>query len=111
MSTEVQQATAQAVQAARQSEQYALVLAAVQAVQAQQSPVFQPNAPQQSAPMCQHNHPQPAPVGKWLAIGAAGTALGIAVALSALAVAASAVALTICLLVLRAMWQDTQRKD
>jgi hypothetical protein len=99
MSSEIQQAAAEVVEAARQSEQYALVLAAVQAVQEAQ--------PQQ--PTCQHTAPAPQ-VGKWLALGAGGAVLGIAVALSAMAVAASAVALTVCLLILRAMWTDTQRK-
>ncbi|MCG3041143.1 hypothetical protein L7D48_11325 [Streptomyces sp. S1A] len=98
MSHEIEKAAADAVQAAQQSEQYALLLAAVQAAQARQQ-----------AP-CQHAHPVPAPrpssAGKWVAAGVGGSVFLLAVAVSAVAVAVSAVALTVCLLVLRSVWQD-----
>jgi biotin carboxyl carrier protein len=101
MSHEIEKAAQDAVQAAQQSEQYALLLATVQAAQAQQQ-----------AP-CQH-HPVPAPrpssAGKWVAAGIGGSVFLLAVAVSAVAVAVSAVALTVCLLVLRSVWQDVQRE-
>ncbi|CAL9403602.1 hypothetical protein SUDANB106_01519 [Streptomyces sp. enrichment culture] len=98
MSHEIEKAAADAVQAAQQSEQYALLLAAVQTAQAQQRPV------------CQHPHlapaPRPSSAGKWVAAGVGGSVFLLAVAVSAVAVAVSAVALTVCLLVLRSVWQD-----
>ncbi|MFP8882605.1 hypothetical protein [Streptomyces mangrovi] len=99
--SDVEKAAQDAVQAAQQSEQYALLLAAVQAAQAQQAP-------------CQHAHPVPAArpssAGKWVAAGVGGSVFLLAVAVSAVAVAVSAVALTVCLLVLRSVWQDIRRE-
>ncbi|MFD7968596.1 hypothetical protein [Streptomyces clavifer] len=95
-------ASQDAIDAAANSEQVALILAVLQAQQLAQQPVTPP------APA-----PAPQPSGsaaKWLAIGAGGSALLLAVAVSAIAVAISAVALTVCLLVLRSVWQDI-RKD
>ncbi|MGY1453824.1 hypothetical protein [Streptomyces sp. SS8] len=101
MSHEIEKAAADAVQAAQQSEQYALLLATVQAAQTQQQG------------RCQY-HPAPAPrpssAGKWVAAGFGGSVFLLAVAVSAVAVAVSAVALTVCLLVLRSVWQDVQRE-
>jgi hypothetical protein len=99
--SDIEKASADATEAARQSEQYALILAAVQAAQ-------QPA-------VCQHQQPVPAPVKasggavKWLAVGMGGSALILSVAVSAVAVAVSAVALTVCLLVLRSVWQDMRK--
>ncbi|MFP8882554.1 hypothetical protein [Streptomyces mangrovi] len=95
--SDIEKAAAEAVQAAQQSEQYALLLAAVQAAQAQQQTPC-------------HHRPVPAPqssnTGKWVAAGVGGSVFLLAVAVSAVAVAVSAVALTVCLLVLRSVWQD-----
>lgn len=100
----LEQAAAEALTASRQSEQYALVLAAVQAAQ-----IIQQQQPQ-NLPVCQHHAPRPAPaVGKWVAVGVAGSAAAISLALSALAVAVGAVAVTCCLLVLRSMWREILR--
>lgn len=102
--SDISKASQDAIDAARQSEQYAVILAAVTA--AQQA--------QQQAPACQHPQPVARSSGgaaKWLAIGVGGSALMLAVAVSAIAVALSAVALTVCLLVLRSVWQDVRRKD
>ncbi|MFP8904797.1 hypothetical protein [Streptomyces atacamensis] len=94
--SDVEKAAAEAVQAAQQSEQYALLLAAVQAAQAQQqTPCHHP------APV-----PQSSNAGKWVAAGVGGSIFLLAVAVSAVAVAISAVALTVCLLVLRSVWQQ-----
>jgi len=102
--SDISKASQDAIEAARQSEQYAVILAAVTAAQ----------QPQQHAPACQHQHPGPRSSGgaaKWLAIGAGGSALLLAVAVSAIAVAISAVALTVCLLVLKSVWTDIRKKN
>ncbi|MFF0506843.1 hypothetical protein ACFYUH_25000 [Streptomyces fimicarius] len=88
-----------AVEAQANSEQVALILAVLQAQQLAQPQ--QPPAP-----------PAVRPAGsaaKWVGIGVGGSIFLVAFALSAVAVAISAVALTICVLVLRSVWQDTQR--
>jgi hypothetical protein len=97
--TPVQQATAAAVEASRQSDTYALMLAAVQAVQ------------QQAPHQCQHPAPARASAGtgKWIAIALAGSVGAISLALSAIAVAVGAVAATCSLIVLRSMWQSSQK--
>lgn len=101
--SDLEKAARDAVDAQANTEHVALILAVLQAQQLTQ---------QQPAPVV------PAPVirssggaGKWLAIGVGGSALLLAVAVSAIAVAISAVALTVCLLVLRSVWQDVRRKD
>lgn len=99
--SEIQKASAEAVEAARQGEQFAVILAAVQAAQAQQQPA------------CTH-HQAPAPArpsnaGKWVAAGVGASVFLVAFALSAVAVAISAVSLTVCLLILRGVVQDMRR--
>jgi hypothetical protein len=94
-------AEAAAVDAARQSDHYAIVLAAVQAAQIVQ---------QQPQHVCQHHAPQSSTnTGKWIAIGLAGSVGAISLALSAIAVAVGAVAVTCCLIVLRSMWRHYLR--
>jgi hypothetical protein len=100
--TDVQKASQDAIDAARQGEQFALILAAMTAAQtAQQHP-----ACQHPAPVAQHSSGQAA---KWIGIAVGGSVFLLAVAISAVAVAISAVALTVCLLVLRNMWQDIRK--
>ncbi len=100
--SEIEKASTEAVEAARQGEQFALVLAAVQAAQAQQLPA------------CQHHHAAvptpPSNAGKWVAAGVGGSVFLVAFALSAVAVAISAVSLTVCLLILRGVWTDLRRE-
>lgn len=105
MSDALEKAARDAVEAAdntRQVEMIAAVLAAQQLLAAQQ---------QQPAPA-----PVPArrPVGPYVAAGIGGavalTFLAMAAALLAVAVAVGAVCATVCLLVLRSVWQDMQRK-
>ncbi|WP_406321906.1 hypothetical protein [Streptomyces sp. NBC_01637] len=101
--SDIQKASQDAVEAARQSEQFAVILAAVTAAQ---------QAQQQVTP-CQHAQPVAQSGGgaaKWLAIGAGGSALLLAVAVSAIAVAISAVALTVCVLVLRSVWTEVRKR-
>jgi hypothetical protein len=76
-------------------------------------------AAQQQAqqPACQHQQQAPAAVpssaGKWLAVGVAGSFLAVALAVSMVAFAIGAVSLTVCVVVLRSVWQQWQqeRKD
>lgn len=98
----VKQATTAAVAASAQSDQYAVMLAAVQAAQTIQ---------QQPQHTCQHQAPvrQPVSVGKWTAVAVAGSVCAISLALSAIAVAVGAVAVTGCLIVLRSMWREHQK--
>ncbi|MGY5069375.1 hypothetical protein [Streptomyces griseus] len=97
--SDIERASQEAVEAARQSEQFALILAAVTAAQQAQQP---PAAP---APVVQAS----GGAAKWIGIGMGGSVFLVAFALSAVAVAISAVALTVCVLVLRSVWQDVQR--
>ncbi|MFJ4987913.1 hypothetical protein ACIP9H_29430 [Streptomyces sp. NPDC088732] len=100
--SDLSKASQDAVDAARQGERYAEILAVVAAVQAGQQQVA-----------CHH----PAPAGrqssgqaaKWIGIGVGGSVFLLAVAISAVAVAISAVALTVCLLVLRGIWNDVRK--
>ncbi|MFE9385841.1 hypothetical protein ACFYMO_21860 [Streptomyces sp. NPDC007025] len=99
--SDIEKASAEAVEAARQSDQLALMLAAVQAAKESQP-----------AP-CRH-HQAPAgqgAAGKWVAIGIGGSFLAVSLAVSMVAFAIGAVALTVCLVVLRSVWTDfTHRK-
>lgn len=94
---DLQKATSEAVEAARQGEQYALILAAIQAAQAA-APVQQPvplPAPR-----------QPSQAGKWIAAGVGGSVLLLTVAISAVAVAVAAVSVAICSLVVWRIYRD-----
>ncbi|MEV6398143.1 hypothetical protein AB0M39_25795 [Streptomyces sp. NPDC051907] len=98
--TDIEKAAREAVDAADDSQQLALIAAVIQAQQlAQQQTCQHPPAPV----------PQSGSAAKWIGIGVGGSIFLITVAVSAVAVAISAVALTICVLVLRGMWQDTQK--
>lgn len=101
--TNIEQASADAVAAAQQSEHFAVVLAAIQTAELvrqaqQQQPAPQPPAQQSSGG-----------AAKWVGIGVGASVFLLTVAVSAVAVAISAVALTACLLVLRSMWRDYQK--
>lgn len=98
--SDIEQAARDAVDAAHNSEQLALITAVLQAQQLtqQQAPCQHPPAVRSSGS-----------AAKWVGIGVGGSALLLAVAVSAVAVAVSAVALTVCLLVLRSVWQDIRK--
>ncbi|MEU0041400.1 hypothetical protein, partial [Streptomyces sp. NPDC006333] len=103
MSDALAKAEAAASEAAVNSAAVQVALAAVELARVAQA--------QQTAPP-----PSPVPAasqfntGKWIAIGLAGSVCAISLALSAIAVAVGAVAVTCCLIVLRSMWRDFQRK-
>ncbi|WP_406306290.1 hypothetical protein OHA61_34255 [Streptomyces sp. NBC_00885] len=97
--SDIEKAARDAVEAAHNSEQLALIAAVLQAQQLTQHQG------------CQH---PPAPVqqpntGKWIAVGVAAPFLAVTLAISVMAFAISAVALTICVLVLRSVWADMQK--
>lgn len=100
--SDLEKAARDAVEAADNTElvrTIAAVLAAQQLVQAQ---------PQSTAPA-----PVQRPYGAYVALGIGGavalTFLAMAAALLAVAVAVGAVATTVCVLVLRSVWQDMQK--
>ncbi|MEU9581061.1 hypothetical protein [Streptomyces chilikensis] len=102
MSSELEKAARDAVEAAdntRQVELIAAVLAAQQLL-AQQQPAPVPAVTAQST-------------ARWIALGAAGSVAAVSLALSAIAVAVGAVAVTCCLLILRGLWQQhlNQQKE
>ncbi|WP_405599543.1 hypothetical protein OG741_19290 [Streptomyces sp. NBC_01410] len=97
--SDIERAARDAVEAAHNSEQLALIAAVLQAQQLTQRQG------------CQH---PPAPVqqpntGKWIAVGVAAPFLAVTLAISVMAFAIAAVSLTICVLVLRGVWQDFQK--
>jgi streptomycin 6-kinase len=98
----VEEAQSAAAAAARQSDQYALVLAAVQAAQIVQ---------QQPQHRCEHDHQPRAEFDarKWLVIGGVGTVGALAFALASIAIAVGACCATACLIVLRSMWRHYLR--
>ncbi|WP_432004581.1 hypothetical protein [Streptomyces parvus] len=96
--SDFEKAAKDAVEAAANSEQLALIAAVLQAQQLTQQ---QPLAPSPATSAG-------GGAAKWIGIGIGGSIFLVAFALSAVAVAISAVALTICVLVLRSVWQDIQ---
>lgn len=92
-----------AVQEARADSQMVELVAALIAAQQQ---------PQQ--PACQHQAPAPAKpssgAGKWLAIGVGASFLAVSLAVSMVAFAIGAVSLTVCVVVLRSVWQQWRQE-
>jgi hypothetical protein len=101
VSDDIAKAARDAVEAADNSQQLALIVAALQAQQIVKAVQPQP---------CQHQAPkQEFNATKWLVIGGTAATVGIALAVSAVAVAISAVALTFCLLIVRSVWNDVRK--
>ncbi|TXS28594.1 hypothetical protein EAO71_07195 [Streptomyces sp. ms191] len=95
--SDIERAARDAVEAADNSQQLAMVMALLQAQQLTQQPVQQPAPVQQQS------------TGKWIAIGVGAPFLAVTLAISVIAFAITAVALTICVLVLRGLWADYQK--
>lgn len=99
--TDVTKASAEAVEAARQSDHFAVMLAAIQAaqlVQAQQQPTPPPPVTvQQSAA---------GTAGKWLAICAGGSMLMITVSFAAVALAIASACVALVALVVYGIYRD-----
>jgi hypothetical protein len=100
--SEIEQASREAVEAARQGEQFQLMLAAIQAA-AQQQPA--------------HTHPAPVPAArtsgsaaKWVGIGVAGAFLAVALSVALVSTAIATVCLTVCVLIVRDVWKSLRSK-
>ncbi|MFJ5154954.1 hypothetical protein ACIQCF_25865 [Streptomyces sp. NPDC088353] len=66
-------------------------------------------AQQQPAPACQHQHKTGRSASEWLAIGCAVCVGGVGLAFASIAIAIGATCATVCLLILRRVWQDMQK--
>jgi hypothetical protein len=100
--TDIRKASAEAVEAAQQSDQFALILAALQAQQLVQQQAVRPPTPivrESSA----------AVAGKWLAIGVGGSMLMVTVAFAAVALAIAAACTALVTVVVWAIWRDVRR--
>jgi hypothetical protein len=99
---DITKANAEAVQAARQSEQFAVILAAIQAqqiIQAQQQPVVPP-------PPVVVRQSAAGTAGKWLAVAVSGSMLMITVAMAAVALAITAACTALVALVVYGIYRD-----
>jgi len=97
--SDLEKAARDAVDAAHNSEQLALIQAVLVAQQLTQQQACQhPPAPAQSPN-----------TGKWIALGVCAPFLAVSLAISVMAAGITAVCLTACLLVLRSMWRDFER--
>jgi hypothetical protein len=98
---DITKANAEAVQAARQSEQFAMILAAIQAqqiIQAQQQPVPPPPVIVRQSTA--------GTAGKWLAIAVSGSMLMVTVAMAAVALAIAAACTALVALVVYGIYRD-----
>ncbi|WP_327290116.1 hypothetical protein [Streptomyces sp. NBC_01198] len=105
--SDISKASADAVEAARQGEQFAVILAAIQAAQ-----IFQ---------VQQSTTPAPPPVvvqqqsgagtaGKWLAIGIGGSMLMVTVAFAAVALAIASACVALVVLVVYGIYRDIRKR-
>jgi hypothetical protein len=102
--TDLSRASQDAVEAARQGEQYAAILAAMTAAevvkQLQQPAPAPPPAPQQRV----------GEAGKWLAVGVGGSMLMVTVAFAAVALAIAAACTALVALVVYGIWRDIRKR-
>ena len=102
MSDALDKAEAAAREAAVNSAAVQIALAAVELARAaQQQPV------QQHA--CEHQHKQGRSTGEWLGIACAVCVGSVGLAFASLAIAIAACCATGCFLILRSIWQSTQK--
>lgn len=102
--TDLNKASQDAIDAAKQGETFAAVLAALQTaaiVQRLQQPVPPPAPAQQQ---------RAGEAGKWLAIGVGGSMLMITVAFAAVALAIAAVSVALVALVIYGIYKDVRRR-
>lgn len=97
--SELNQASQDAIDAARQSDAFGQAAAIAAAIA-----VVQQMVPQQPAPLPVPQ--QPSQTGKWIAMGVGGSVLLITVAISAVAVAVAAVSVALSSLVIYAIYRD-----
>ncbi|WP_411088321.1 hypothetical protein [Streptomyces sp. 061-3] len=99
--SDLEKAAKDAVDAEANTDQLALIAALLKVQQLTQQPPTPPASVVRSS----------GGAAKWVGIGVGGSVFLLTVAVSAIAVAISAVALTICLLILRSVWQDIRKSD
>ncbi|CAG6392751.1 hypothetical protein NMG29_06545 [Streptomyces cocklensis] len=102
--TDINEASQEAIDAAKQGENFAVMLAAIQAAQ-----LAQAQQPQQPAPVVIQQSAA-STAGKWLAIGAGGSMLMITVAFAAVALAIAAVCTALVALVVYGIYRDIRRR-
>jgi hypothetical protein len=100
--TDLNKASAEAVEAAKQGDQYAAIIAALQTAAIVQQ-LQQPAAP----PVVQ---PQPSSAGKWIGIGIGGSVFLMTLAVCAVAVAVAAVSVALVAVVIYAIWRDIRKR-
>jgi hypothetical protein len=100
--TDISKASAEALEAARQGEQFAVILAAIQAAQIIQAQ--QPTTPPPPVVVSQQSSAGTA--GKWLAIGVGGSMLMITVAFAAVALAIASACVALVALVVYGIYRD-----
>jgi hypothetical protein len=98
-------ASADAVDAARQSDQFAMILAALQAQEIIRAQQQTPAAP----PPVVVQQSTAGTAGKWLAVGVGGSMLMITVAFAAVALAVAAAAVALVAVVVYGIWRDVRR--
>lgn len=105
--TDLSKASADAVEAARQGEQFAVILAAIQAaqiIQAQQSAAPAP------PPVVAPGQSSAGTAGKWLAIGIGGSMLMVTVAFAAVALAIASACVALVALVVYGIYRDIRKR-
>jgi hypothetical protein len=101
--TEITKAAAEAVEAARQGEQFAVILAALQAAQIMQA---QQPAPVPPPPVVVQQSGNAGTAGKWMAIAIGGSMLMVTVAFAAVALAIASACIALVALVVYGIYRD-----
>lgn len=105
--TDISRASAEAVEAARQGEQFAVILAAIQAAQIIQA---QQPAPLAATPVMVSQQSSAGTAGKWLTIGIGGSMLMVTVAFAAAALAIAAACTALVALVVYGIYRDVRKR-
>ena len=100
--SDLNKASAEAVEAAKQGEQFALILAAITAAQVAQ--------PQQQAPQPVIVQQPAGGTRKWIGIGVGGSIFLMTLAVCAVAVAVAAAAVALVAVVVWAIWRDVRKR-
>jgi Na+/proline symporter len=96
--SDIRKASQDAIDAAKQGEQFAMMLAAIQAAQAAQPPAPAPVVQQKSGE-----------AAKWLAIGVSGSMLMVTVAFAAVALAIASACIALVALVVYGIYRDIRK--
>jgi hypothetical protein len=102
--TDISKASAEAVEAARQGEQFAMILAAIQTAQ-----IVQAQQPTPPPPVVVQQSNNAATAGKWMAIAVGGSMLMVTVAFAAVALAIASACVALVALVVYGIYRDIRR--